>query len=82
MLTRDPDMTRLLDRLEGRGLVGRCREQDDRRVVLTRITGQGMKVLAELDEPVRKKHDEQLGHLSDAKLRHLMELLQAARRSS
>jgi DNA-binding MarR family transcriptional regulator len=82
MLTRDPDMTRLLDRLEGRGLVGRCREQDDRRVVLTRITRQGMKALAELDEPVRKKHEEQLGHLSDAKLRTLIELLQTARRSS
>jgi len=82
MLTRDPDMTRLLDRLEGRGLVGRCRGQDDRRVVLTRITGQGMKVLADLDEPVRKRHEEQLGHLSAAKLRTLIELLEAARRSS
>lgn len=82
MLTRDPDMTRLLDRLEDRGLVGRCRERDDRRVVLTRITGPGLKVLAELDEPVRKKHEEQLGHLSDAKLRTLIELLETARRSS
>jgi DNA-binding MarR family transcriptional regulator len=82
MLTRDPDMTRLLDRLEGRGLVSRCREKGDRRVVQARITGQGLKVLAELDEPVRKKHEEQLGHLSDAKLRTLIELLEIARRSS
>jgi DNA-binding MarR family transcriptional regulator len=80
MLTRDPDMTRLLDRLEGRGLVSRCREKGDRRVVLTRITKPGLEVLAELDEPVRKKHEEQLGHLSDAKLRTLIELLESARR--
>jgi hypothetical protein len=52
MLTRDPDMTRLLDRLEARGLVNRCRDRADRRVVLTRITEQGMAVLAELDRPV------------------------------
>ena len=80
MLTRDPDMTRLLDRLEGRGLVSRCREKGDRRVVLTRITKPGLEVLAELDEPVRKKHEEQLGHLSDAKLRTLIDLLESARR--
>ena len=80
MLTRDPDMTRLLDRLEGRNLVSRCREKGDRRVVLARITKPGLEVLAELDEPVRKKHEEQLGHLSDAKLRILIELLEAARR--
>lgn len=80
MLTRDPDMTRLLDRLESRSLVSRCREKGDRRVVLARITRPGLEVLAELDEPVRKKHEEQLGHLSDAKLRILIELLEAARR--
>ena len=82
MLTRDPDMTRLLDRLEGRGLVSRCREQGDRRVVLTRITEQGMAMLAELEDPVRNMHGAQLGHLSDAKLRSLIELLEAARRST
>lgn len=41
MITRDPDLTRLLDRLEGRGLVTRARDGEDRRVVVTRITGEG-----------------------------------------
>ena len=38
MITRDPDITRLLDRLEKQGLISRCREAKDRRMVLTRIT--------------------------------------------
>ena len=46
MITRDPDITRLLDRLEKRGLVSRCRETRDRRTVLTRITEAGQKLLA------------------------------------
>src|ERR1700747_370004 len=42
MITRDPDITRLLDRLEKRALISRCRESKDRRMVLTRITPQGL----------------------------------------
>ncbi len=38
MITRDPDITRLLDRLEKRGLISRCRETKDRRMVMARIT--------------------------------------------
>ena len=41
MLTRMPDMTRLLDRMEEAGLVTRSREGEDRRMVLTRITEKG-----------------------------------------
>src|SRR5579863_8130617 len=52
MITRDPDITRLLDRLEKRALVSRCREAKDRRTVLTRITPQGLRLLSELDAPV------------------------------
>src|SRR5437764_13295915 len=63
MITRDPDITRLLDRLEKRGLISRCRETKDRRMVLTRISPQGLKLLARLDEPVQEAHREQLGHL-------------------
>src|ERR1700674_4504346 len=38
MITRDPDITRLLDRLEKRGLISRCRQAKDRRMIMVRIT--------------------------------------------
>lgn len=81
LISRDPDITRLLDRLEKRGLISRRRDSRDRRTVLTRITPQGLAVLAGLDGPLRKMHRGQLGHLGRAKLRKLAELLQAARKS-
>src|SRR5437764_13419012 len=71
MITRDPDITRLLDRLEKRGLISRCRETKDRRMILTRITPAGLKLLAELDEPVREAHREQLGHMGRERLKAL-----------
>jgi len=82
MITRDPDITRLLDRMEKRGLVSRCRETKDRRMVLTRITPAGLKALTELDEPVLEAHRNQLGHLGSKRLRALAELLRAARRET
>src|ERR1700692_3220158 len=56
MITRDPDVTRLLDRLEKRGLISRCRQTKDRRMVVVRITPEGLKLLARLDEPVQEGH--------------------------
>lgn len=79
MITRDPDVTRLLDRMEKRGLISRARESRDRRMVTTRITPQGRKVVDRLDEPVQKIHRKQLGHLGKERLRLLGELLAAAR---
>ena len=79
MTTHDPDVTRLLDRMEKRGLISRARENRDRRMVTTRITPQGRKVVDRLDEPVRKIHSKQLGHLGKERLRVLGELLAAAR---
>ena len=79
MITRDPDITRLLDRLEKRGLISRSRETKDRRMVMTRITPQGLKLLARLDEPVQQTHREQLGHLGRERLRALTELLRDSR---
>ncbi|MBV8478371.1 MAG: MarR family transcriptional regulator [Acidobacteria bacterium] len=82
MITRDPDITRLLDRLENRGLVWRSRHEQDRRTVLTRITSAGLKVLARLDEPVRAVHDQQLGHVGGWRLKKLSNLLRCCRRAS
>jgi DNA-binding MarR family transcriptional regulator len=79
MITRDPDITRLLDRLEKRGLISRCRETKDRRMVMARITPDGLKLLNRLDVPVEEAHRKQLGHLGRERLRALTELLHAAR---
>lgn len=78
MITRDPDITRLLDRLEKRGLISRTREAKDRRMVTARITPQGLKLLGRLDEPVQETHRKQLGHLGRGRLRALTTLLSAA----
>jgi DNA-binding MarR family transcriptional regulator len=78
MITRDPDITRLLDRLERRGLILRSREAKDRRTVMTRITDEGLKLLARLDEPIQEAHRKQLGHLGRKRLNLLMELLREA----
>jgi DNA-binding MarR family transcriptional regulator len=79
MITRDPDVTRLLDRLEKRGLISRCRENKDRRTVMARITPEGLKVVGKLDGPIVTTHRKQLGHLGRARLSALTELLGAAR---
>lgn len=79
MITRDPDITRLLDRLEKRGLISRCRETEDRRMVMARVTADGLKLLARLDDPVQETHRQQLSHLGRERLRALAELLHAAR---
>jgi DNA-binding MarR family transcriptional regulator len=79
MITRDPDVTRLLDRLEKRQLIARCRETKDRRTVMTRVTPEGLSLLARLDEPVQAAHHKQLGHLGRERLRALAELLSVSR---
>ena len=74
----DPDVTRLLDRLEQRGLAKRSRDAVDRRVVTARITPDGRRLLNELDEPVAALHARQLGPLGERGLRELRRLLQKA----
>ncbi len=80
MITRDPDVTRLLDRLEDRGLVTRTRSREDRRVITTRITNDGLQILEKLEAPIGDLHTRQLGHLKAAQLRTLIELLEQARK--
>ena len=75
-----PDITRMLDKLEARGLVQRRRPADNRRVVQVGITHAGRELLKQLDEPVRQCGRRQLGHLSPAQLTQLTELLRKARR--
>jgi DNA-binding MarR family transcriptional regulator len=82
LVAQVPDVTRLLDRMEQMQLVERERAEEDRRMVFTRITRKGMQLLARLDGPVARLHHQQLGHLGEAKLRTLIDLLAAARRTA
>ncbi len=82
MITRDPDVTRLLDRLERRGLVERWRCTDDRRVVWTRITAAGSESVGTLDAPVDEMHVRLLHHMGGDRLRQLVELLELAREAA
>jgi len=79
MITRDPDITRLLDRLEQRGLITRFRGEKDRRVVRSMITGDGLRLVRDLDKPVAELHRRQLGHMGEEKLTKLSQLLEEAR---
>ncbi len=79
MVTKDSDITRLLDRLERRGLISRERPEKNRRVVITRITDEGLSLLAELDAPVLENHRRLAGHLGKQQLSAINELLEAMR---
>ena len=79
LVAQVPDVTRLLDRMEEAGLVLRERDTTDRRLVTTRITAAGLRLLKEMEVPVAEMHDRQLGHLSRAQLKALIELLALAR---
>jgi len=79
MINRDPDITRLLDRLERRGLVERSREKKDRRVITARITPAGLDLLGTLDRPLEEFHKKMLGHMRGHGLDSLIRLLAMAR---
>jgi DNA-binding MarR family transcriptional regulator len=79
MITYDPDITKLLDRLEARHLVMRERQQNDRRVIIARISEEGIKLLKKIDKPGEEFAKTLLGHLGARQLDNLNELLESAR---
>lgn len=79
LVSRAPDITRLLDRLVEMGLIDRARLPENRRVVEIGLTAEGFALLRKLDKPVRECHALQLGHLKPGDLKELVRLLQAAR---
>lgn len=79
MITRMPDMTRLLDRMEDAELVVRSREDEDRRMVRSRISTSGLKILAELDDVVLREHKRRFEHMNDEQIRTLIDLLAMVR---
>jgi MarR family transcriptional regulator, organic hydroperoxide resistance regulator len=79
MITHDPDVTRLLNRLQKRGLVTRMRGKTDRRVIYGKITPTGVKLLKEMDEPIEAYGRGILQHVSQEKLQELIQLLELVR---
>ena len=79
LVTREPDVTRLVDRMEKRGLLQRRGSTTDRRVVKLCLTPHGLSLVNALDEPVQRAHAEVLGHLTREELERLNELLESAR---
>jgi DNA-binding MarR family transcriptional regulator len=79
MLSPDPDITRLLDRMEARKLIRRERSKEDRRVVLTRITETGLDLVNQIDKPLVEFHKRNLAHVGAAKLQDLIDTLEALR---
>jgi DNA-binding MarR family transcriptional regulator len=79
MVRRDPDLTRLLDRLDARGLVSRTRDARDRRIVRATITAEGLALLASFDQPVGETLKGVLAHVPPERLRELVELLEQVR---
>ncbi|MBX3423230.1 MAG: MarR family transcriptional regulator [Pirellulaceae bacterium] len=79
LVSRAPDITRMLDKLEDRGLIVRDRPLENRRVVQVGITDSGSILLDQIAQPLHDCHVRQLGHLSAAKLKQLIQLLRAVR---
>lgn len=76
MISRSPDMTKLVDRLEGQGWVERGPDPEDRRRIRVTITAGGRKKLRSLESKVMALHERQLGHVSRKDLRALTALLE------
>ncbi len=79
LVSRAPDITRMVDKLVERGLVDRERPADNRRVVNVGITEPGLALLDEIAPAVRECHERQLGHMDESEMRTLVELLRKAR---
>lgn len=79
MVTRVPDVTRILDRLEGAGWIARARSDRDRRVVHSVITASGRDLLARIDGPVRDLHRAQFASLREEERSELDRLLRTVR---
>jgi DNA-binding MarR family transcriptional regulator len=79
MVARDPDITRLMDRLEQRGLLTRDRAREDRRIVTHRLSEAGLELVNALDGPIETVHRRTLGRMKPQKLRDLVGLLEEIR---
>lgn len=79
LISRAPDITRMLDKLESQGWIRRERSTEDRRAVMVAITRQGLSLLTKIARPVKEMHVAQSGHLTVEQMRNLIGLLEAIR---
>lgn len=79
LVSRAPDVTRMVDKLEDRALLTRTRSTKDRREVLVAVTARGLELLDEIAGPLKECHERQLGHMNPKDLQKLISLLSAAR---
>jgi DNA-binding MarR family transcriptional regulator len=79
MVTSDPDITRLLDRLEARQLIERERSREDRRVVIGRITSDGLALLKTIDKPLAAHTRQLMGHIEERDLDRFIGILESIR---
>jgi DNA-binding MarR family transcriptional regulator len=79
MISHDPDITRLFDRLESRGLIHRVRTATDRRVVRATISPAGLELLGLIDQPILELHTHQMRNLSPEQVEQLISLLEMLR---
>jgi DNA-binding MarR family transcriptional regulator len=78
MIAREPDVTRLLERMDKAGLIRRTRDSADRRVVVTRINASGLKLLDEM-EPKMRELDGLLKPMGERKIEAMLKLLDEVR---
>ncbi len=79
LVSRAPDVTSMLDKLEQRKLISRSRRKTDRRSVFVGITVEGLALIGQIDKPLRECHEKQLGHLTGPELKSLVQLLHRVR---
>ena len=79
MINHDPDITRLLDRMEARGLIRRERSKEDRRAVVATISPDGLALLGSMDEPLRNYLRDRMGRLGKANMEQLIGQLEQVR---
>ncbi len=79
LVTKVPDVTRLLDRMEASGLIVRQRAGEDRRFVTTQITDKGLTLLEKIDRELPAIHGRHLGHVSRKRLKALIGILEEVR---
>lgn len=79
LVSRAPDITRMLDKLESQRRIERRRGEADRRTVFAVIAPEGVALVKQIARPLAECHRRQLGHLSSADLKQLTQLLKKAR---
>ena len=79
MISGDPDITRLLDRLDSRGLIERERSREDRRVVISRITAEGLELIKTIDKPLGDFLKRHISPAGKGKLQELIRILESIR---